>query len=264
LGGLLSFFPIHASGDYDLARPTGNTCTVLDRVQSSYSPTLKALLHALRQARNFEPADADTPHKSLIITMENTPEFPDEKQLRKAREEQEAVAKHLGAAMSVKTLTNPTREQVLSEAADYKTLHFNCHGVSDRVDPSKSRLLLKDWKRNPLTFRDISHLHLERCRLVYLSACETARNDDIRLSDEGIHLAAGFQMAGVPSVIGSLWEIYEDDSLKMAEMMYSYLVNERGGVVFERLADAVHEAVRCLKDGGKRPLDWGSYILYGV
>jgi CHAT domain-containing protein len=100
--------------------------------------------------------------------------------------------------------------------------------------------------------------------LAYLSACETARNSDIRLSDEGIHLATGFQLAGVPSVIGTLWQIYEDDSLKMAEMVYSYLVNGNERISFERLADAIHDALRCLRDGGKRPLDWGPCILYGV
>jgi hypothetical protein len=264
LGGMFSLFPIHASGDYQHARDTGDPSTVLDRIISSYSPTFKALIHALRYAWTSDTKNTGLLPEALIVKMENTPELPEHQQLRKTGEETSLVMRYIESSMPVKVLTDPAQKDVLSILSAYKILHFNCHGVSDPNDPSKSRLLLRDWKRNPLTFRHLSQLQLTGCRLAYLSACETARNINVPLSNESIHLAAGFQLAGVSTVIATAWEIYEDDSLEVVEMVYKYLSEGTGQLKYERCAEALHNALRNLRDGGKRPLDWGAYILYGV
>ena len=85
--------------------------------------------------------------------------------------------------------------------------HFACHGYTDPADPSQSRLLLHDHRRDPLTVAALAPLALDHAHLAYLSACSTARATDTRLLDEAIHLATAFQLAGFPHVIGTLWEI---------------------------------------------------------
>jgi CHAT domain-containing protein len=56
-----------------------------------------------------------------------------------------------------------------------------------------------------LTLAEIFELNLNQCRLVTLSACETALTDFNSLSDEYIGFAGAFLYAGSPTVVGSLW-----------------------------------------------------------
>ena len=70
-GGLFSLFPIHAAGDYVRARDTHGACTVLDRVVSSYSPTLKALLHAHERMKTLNNTEGEQPI-AMIVGMAKT------------------------------------------------------------------------------------------------------------------------------------------------------------------------------------------------
>lgn len=65
--GPLSLLPLHAAGRHF---PT-STETVLDRVVSSYSPSVKALLHALQDSRRND-LDSTT-NRALTVSMDETP-----------------------------------------------------------------------------------------------------------------------------------------------------------------------------------------------
>ncbi|GAA0981742.1 CHAT domain-containing protein [Acrocarpospora macrocephala] len=119
-----------------------------------------------------------------------------------------AAAASLAADGAVQAL--PTRANVMAHLPDCTIAHFACHGISDPADPSNSRLLLQDHRHNPLTVASLIPINLEHARLVYLSACSTALNWEVRLLDEAIHLTSAFQMAGFPHVIGTLWAISDD------------------------------------------------------
>ena len=62
-GGLLGLLPLHAAGYH--RRGTGET--VLDRVVSSYTPTVRALAHARDHAAEWAP------RRTLIVAMPTTP-----------------------------------------------------------------------------------------------------------------------------------------------------------------------------------------------
>src|SRR5436305_2067469 len=66
--------------------------------------------------------------------------------------------------------------------------HFACHGEST-ANPSTIRILLSDWQSNSLAVADIAALKIQNAKLAYLSTCNSVRNRDIYLLDEGIHLA---------------------------------------------------------------------------
>jgi len=53
-GGVFSMFPIHAAGDYEAFRRGCKDSTVLDRVISSYSPTIKSLVYARERKQSLE------------------------------------------------------------------------------------------------------------------------------------------------------------------------------------------------------------------
>jgi tetratricopeptide (TPR) repeat protein len=260
MGGLLSLFPIHAAGDHQRARETGEPCTVIDRVKSCYSPTFRVLIHALGRAHALDLGRTN-PVKALVVAMENTPELSDNDQLKNASKEVAIVKTSLGPNSIVDTFMDPTRQQVLSKMSDYNIIHFTCHGVSDSSDSSKSGLLLSDHR---LTFRNLSSIQLTSCRMAFLSACETAVNKHIGLSDEGIHLVSAFLVAGVPTVMGTAWKIFEDDALDVVQMVYEYLFDGAGQIKFEKGLEGLHYIIHSMRARGKRALDWGAYVHYGV
>jgi CHAT domain-containing protein len=199
----------------------------------------------------------------LIVGMEKTPGWYED-ELHNVSKELGVIQDSLKGAMSVDILINPTRDAVLSKLKDCTISHFACHGRSFEDDPSKSGLLLKDWKRSLLNFRDLSKLRLTQCRLAFLSACETAENKNIELSNENIHLAVGFQLAGVPTVIGTLWKIYDEESADVVEMFYEYLREGNNEIHLNRSAEALHHAIRNLRDRSLRPLNWAAYVYFGA
>ena len=110
-------------------------------------------------------------------------------------------------------------------------VHFGCHGYFNFWEPLNSALILADSHISPpipeedssrylslseseildlrkcLTLDDVSTLDLRECRLVVLSACETAVSDHLSISDEYISLTSGFLVAGSPSVVSTLWAV---------------------------------------------------------
>jgi tetratricopeptide (TPR) repeat protein len=257
LGGLANLFPIHAAGDF---QSPGST--VLDRVISSYSPTLKALIHAYDRAINLDSA-SDPESSAMIVCMEHTPGLVEKKQLTNALAECNSVQRRLQDITS-EILLNPTRDEVLSGLTKCTIVHFACHGVSDQGDPSKSKLLLRDWRQRPLNFRILSKTWLSRCRLAYLSACGSAENKNLELSDESVHLVGGFQIADVPTVIGTSWKIDDSESATVVERFYAELLEDSDIAYIRRAGKALHKAVRYQRDNGARPLIWGATIRYGV
>jgi CHAT domain-containing protein len=143
--------------------------------------------------------------------------------------------------------------------------HFACHGDNDPADPSQSRLLLHDHRRNPLTVAALAPLALDDARLAYLSACSTARTDDNSLLDEAIHLAAAFQLAGFPHVIGTLWKINDEVAVEVADTFYTALTDPNGTLDPDRAAWALHHATCAQRDlHPAAPHLWASHIHVGA
>lgn len=270
-GGLLGQLPLHAAG-----RPDIPGAAVLDRVVSSYTPTIRALRHARRQAAGAA-ADAG-PARSLIVAMPTTPDLRTAAELPGAAQEALILADRLPEpTVLLEPGTDsppeaheavPTRGAVLELLPHCAIAHFACHGRFDAGDPSRSRLLLHDHATAPLTIADLAPMRLERVELAYLSACETAVNSSDRLIDESVHLAAAFQLAGFPRVVGTLWEILDDTAAGVADDFYAALARPTDQALDPaRSAHALHRAVRALRDKGANrnlPSLWAAYQHYGA
>ena len=156
----------------------------------------------------------------------------------------------------------PTKASVLEHLPGCTIAHFA--GYTDPADPSQSRLLLHDHRRDPLTVAALAPLALDHAQLAYLSACSTASVTDDRLLDEAIHLASAFQLAGFPHVIGTLWAIDDAIAVEIADSFYAALTNPDGTLDPHRAADALHHATRTQRD--QRPASpslWASHIHAG-
>jgi CHAT domain-containing protein len=147
---------------------------------------------------------------------------------------------------SCTALENPKKTEVLSMIPTHQLTHFSCHGYSSPTDPSQSRLLLDDWNAAPLTVSDLTRLNAELPQLAYLSACHTANIADIRLLDESINLTSAFQLAGYPSVLGSLWQVTDEHAPEIARIVYSWMLMD-GKLDTLRSAEALHQAVHVLR-----------------
>ena len=260
--GLLSLFPIHAAGHYSIEDRQADS--VLDRVISSYTPTVRALEHARNQIRRPKNTTSQT---LLLVSM---PATPNGRPLPFSAEEVNGINKLLRYSMKTMNLPNPTKSEVLERIEQCSIVHFACHGEVDR-DPSKSRILLSDWETNTFYVADMAQRRLDQAELAYISACYAANNRNFELQDESIHMAGAFQLAGFPSVIGTLWKIDDEHSAKVAKCVYgAMLVDNKLDI--RRAARGLHFAIRkvreqLLKESRYRtsdPLTWAPYIHVGV
>ncbi len=230
-GGLLGTLPLHA------ASPADGTPGALDRVVSSYTPTLRALHHARRRAAR--PVGTGT----LVVSV---PEATGQQPLPGARGEAEHLARTLpGAALLADAAA--THSAVVSALHRHAYVHFACHALGDLERPSGSRLVLHDDLESPLTVRALARLRLPSVRLAYLSACATLRTSP-ELADEAVHIVSAFQMAGFPHVVGSLWHVDDGIGAEVAASVYEELNTGDGTLDVARTADALHRAVRALRD----------------
>ena len=261
--GLLNMLPIHAAGYHDATPPR----SVIDRVMSSYTTTVQSLAYARERVSRFHP------QKALLVGMPNT---PDQKNLPFVEAEIIELRLLLGSRMETTVLHEPVRAEVLSTISEYTVVHLSCHGYTSLSNPSQSRLLLSDWKISPLTVSDLMALKVESGQVVYLSACNTARSQDLMLLDESIHLVSAVQLAGYPSVVGTLWQVTDKDSPEVARNVYARMFGGGDKLDPRHAAEGLHWAVKNLREKTRKPpagfsrklpsdpLVWSPYIHFGI
>ena len=243
--GLLGLLPLHAAQRYDSgqARDTG----VIDRVVSSYTPTIRAL----SSARSLPPPRV---REALVISapgpLAGTP-------LRNANREAEAVAAQLPARVTVLRAGQATVTAVRSELSRHSWLHFAGHSRQNLLDPGRAALLLDDGE---LTVLDIIRLRLPAAEFAFLSSCEGGLGGT-RLPDEAIHLAGALQIARYREVIAALWSIGDSSAADIAGEIYRELAADdppgQG-----RPAVALHRTLRRLR-ASHSPLAWAAYCHTG-
>lgn len=267
-GGLMGLLPVHAAGhhtpDVDHAYRT-----VMDRVISSYTPTIGALAHA---RRHLTTQHAE-PDQSLIVAMPTTPGLPGQGKLPNVPAETAMLQAclphpHLlaepGTTADLSAQQIPTKATVLSHLNGRAIAHFACHGFSDPSDPSRSQLLLHDHASDPLTVAALAPVTLDHARLAYLSACSTALTTETTLLDEAIHLTSAFQLAGFPHVIGTLWQANDELAIDIAEDFYTALADD-GVLDTSRATHALHRAVGKARDRYPiTPSLWAAHIHAGA
>ena len=260
--GLLNILPLHAAGNHE------SDVNALDRVVSSYIPTIKALTYAReRQSRtnNLEK------QKVVIVGM---PETSSESDLPFVKDEMNMLQELIPRCINCTVLACPTRESVLNTIIDHQVVHLACHGRS-RLDPSQSMFMLKDWKSSPLTVSDIISRNLPNSQFAYLSACQTAKMEDFQLLDESISLACAIQLSGFPAVVGALWQVSDRESVELSRNVYEWMLGAGDKFDNARSAEGLHRAVRLLRDktrfvkgltgrGRNDPIVWAPYIHLGI
>ena len=105
-----------------------------------------------------------------------------------------------------------------------------------------------------LTAEEISNVNLFGTKLVVLSACETGLGE-IKSSEGVFGLQRAFKLAGVQSLIMSLWKV--DDNATM-ELMNTFYSNWLGGMSKH---DAFNNAVEKIRGHYKSPYYWAAFVM---
>ncbi|WTO32904.1 CHAT domain-containing protein [Streptomyces achromogenes] len=247
--GMFSFLPLHAAG---VSGAPGQS--VLDRVVSSYSVTVRALRNA--QRRPQPPAALGTGPRLLAIgtvgpdTASEVLSTP--RMLRETRE----VAAHFHDAVVLEE-SEATVDAVTAALRYRSWAHFACHGRSSPHQPSASHLQLHD---GVLDFARLTRQRLPDAEVAYLSACETASGGWV-LADEGITLAAACQLAGFRHAVASMWEVLDSTSAETARLFYRHVAAQGDR---RDPATALHHAQLILRNRHPLlPTRWAPYVHVG-
>lgn len=233
--GPLSKFPLHAAGIHR----DGSTQSVLDRVMSSYSVSVRSIVHSRRRVRP-EPSALS---EALLIGMRHTPKCSELYFAEKEVDQLDDICKKMGLEP-----IRPGRRKrdVLSHLQHCRIFHFAGHGHTDR-DPLKSYLFLNDWEEDPLTVAVLQEMKLRRHPpfLAYLSACSTGQIRDQQFLDESSHLIGACQLIGFRHVIGTLWEVNDESCVEVARLTYEEMSN--GDMTDDSVCRGLHKATKELR-----------------
>ncbi|CAH0054873.1 unnamed protein product [Clonostachys solani] len=239
--------PLHAAGIFE----AGRRDSVLDRVVSSYASSIRALQYA-RRALPMQPSNDPVSKNAVLVSVPVAdPEGKTYRPLGNVVSEM-TIVKSGCRKLSLDVIElepEPKKADVLAQLPQCKLLHFSGHGDS-KPDPSQSLLVLQDWATNSLTVSDVRRTFHDSSSpfLAFLSACSSGQNKGKDLADESLHMISAMQLAGFRHVIGTLWGIFDQPCVEVADTFYATLHN-CGGLTHDAVALGLHLAVRKLRDG---------------
>ena len=248
--GPATALPLHAAGHHQRADQT----TTLDRVTSSYTPTIRALQHQ----RRCEDSGILLHPEPLIVAMPST---AGQRDLPGAQAELDYLASRTATA-TVLSGERATLGAVTRAMPDHAWVHFSCHGQPGPDTRSGDRLLLHD---EPLTARQISTTKVAGGMLAVLSACKTYDSGDV-VPDECLTIGSALQLAGYQHVIATQWPVYDRSTAALLSTVYDAVLVGTDG---DRLdTNRTAEALRAAMIGARRlapqePARWVPYIHLG-
>ncbi len=139
----------------------------------------------------------------------------------------------------------------------FKVLHFATHAVVDAARPERSAIFLApgDGEDGKLLPAEIAALNLDGA-VVVLSACSSARGKYLR--GEGVlGLARAFFQAGAQAVLGSLWDLDDQEAKILIEAFYVHLTEGLSSQEALKLAQAE------LRDAGAPAAAWAGVVVLG-
>jgi DNA-binding MltR family transcriptional regulator len=255
--GPLTFIPIHAAGPHKF----NGTVDVSRIVISSYVTTLDSLLQAQTKKKSVPTGQM----KLLAVSQPNT---PGQSPLPQSTHEVLGIVQlAFSAGWEANDIVrlhdlNATVSRVSDALDTCSWAHFACHGSHDPVLGTKSALALHDGY---LELAQLASKRLSIGQFAFLSACHAASGLK-ELPGEAMHLAAGLQFAGFPSVIATLWSIRDDDAPKVADHTYRYLFrNGIQGLEPSEAATALNLAILRLREDPDVTVDrWAPFIHFGI
>lgn len=200
------------------------------------------------------------PSSALVIANPAIPRdaFPDLLSLATSEHEAARVARSYSRAEVIKR-DAATAERFLTLAPEFEVVHFAGHAVVQHAEPGASALVCASSPRmhGALTLRQIAGMRFPKTRVVVLAACSTMRGRNAAI--EGVpSLARAFVVAGVPAVIGTLWDIDDAAAAPLMRVLHEELA--KGTAPADALRAAQLAAI-----AGDRPVEqWAAFAVTGI
>jgi CHAT domain-containing protein len=180
-----------------------------------------------------------------------------------AENEVQRIGALYGAAAAIRTGDEATVPEFLELVRDRSIVHFAGHVIVNPRRPSQSLLLFAKSPAHSGVLNAeelLTELKLDRTRLVVLSACSSAGG--LPVGPEGVApLVRPLIAAGVPAVIGSLWDVGDATA---EELLVSFHRRyEQEGDAAEALRSAQLEMLGSGNPGLQPVLAWAPFQVIG-
>lgn len=180
-----------------------------------------------------------------------------------AGDEVQQLRRLYGAFAKALTDTDATVPRFLQTARDSQIVHVAAHAFTDGEAPSQSYLLLAPSANDSGVLdaqKLLTTLHLDNTRLVVLGACRSGGS--VTVGPQGVGpLVRPFLAAGVPGVIGTLWDINDATAKEVLVSFHGHY--HQGSDAAAALRAAQIELLRKTNPGLSSELTWAAYQAIG-
>jgi len=255
--GLLHYIPFHAliSRIDTSARQLAQPHFLVEDYLISYTPSASVLKYCCKnKATHIDKPLLLAPKPAILPFSE---------------QEVAQIANELGSGAEYWLGENATETLLKKQCRNYSLLHFATTARFNKVNPLFSRLDLapSETDDGSLDVFETFGLNLMNANLVTLSACETALGSGytsrLPQGDDLVSLTRAFLYAGTPSVIASLWEVYDTSTALFMHRFYQHLKTSNK---VEALALTQRDMIGKHLSGDNdytHPYFWAPFVLIG-
>jgi hypothetical protein len=243
---VFGYLPLHAMGP--IPSDGGDLRYFSDVYVSSYTATLSALI-ASREPDTHVPT---LPALRVAQPSLSTPVAWPSAQIIRGLD--------LQTTISTGKVTPTT---MLDSLQRHRFAHVAYPMTPKTAKPFDSAVLRNHRER--LALLDIVRSRLPAGEFAFLPGDHTAELTDGSIPDEVLYISTAVQYSGFRSVIGTIWEMVDEDGRDLAENVYRSMFLGKKGVepYYERSARALQHAVQQMRRG--LPLvRWVNYVHYGA
>lgn len=237
--GAQAFLPLHAA----TAR-TGESA--LNRVISSYTPSLQSLL----RAQQSTPA---TGGRAMIAAGSS------ERVARELPRQNQILAKYWSTA-EIASIEETGSADMLQMLTEHQFVHVCEPSTQYPAYPAAGLVLDRERPNQPLSLVELGQVALREAEFGFLGNCATA---DETPSAVSVPLGSTLGYAGFKHVISTLWEVDEESSTQIHADVYEDLFSGRTWDC-DRSANALHAATRRLRAKyPDEPDRWAAHVHVG-
>jgi CHAT domain-containing protein len=234
---------------------------LIDRYTVATAPSAAVYVSALHDAAARETS---APSTALVFANPDVPRdrFPDLPSLERAEDEGRVVARTYRKA-DVFMHADATAERFLARAPAYEVVHYGGHAIVRPNEPGSSALLCAGTPQTggELMARQIGRMRFTATRVVVLAACSTLTGRDTAV--EGVSsLSSAFLVAGVPEIVGTLWDVDDDYVAPLMGALHAELA--RGASAASALRAAQLGALHGAKPELRDPRHWAAFAAIGA
>ncbi len=170
--------------------------------------------------------------------------------------EAEAIADRFPADLLMETQATTTN--FIKNASSHSILHISTHALGGTFS---SEPTIQFYDRS-FSVEELYGLHFSS-QLVVLSACDTGIGKVVK-GEGALSLARGFQYAGAPNVLFSLWQVNDKSTAELMGYYYQNLKKTQSRNLSLHRASLNYLQDETIDNSRKSPYYWGAFVYYGT